>query len=374
VLFIAHWIACVWYIVAVSESPHENTWLDAFGYRDKPILEIYIAALYWSFATMTTVGYGEIHPVNSREQIFGMLTMLLACGVFAFFIGNIGGLIRSLDSESAKFRAKNKAIKKFLVERDVPLPLQTKVKRYLQFLWANGRDFGKENKNRDEGILGLMSNHLRGEVMLQLLGSSIKITPFLSDIPSSMLRRLCERCLTKAAHAPGDVVYEEGELASSMHFLVSGRVKVVYVGGAEREEFVDSGGYFGELALFLEALREGTARCIRFSETVALKRSEVIKLLPMYPKTKKRYEKMCRSLADGGGVYVLKRKGAGVSVQWSDDFEEGDEDSVENGEELEGVDEYGLDRGGTCRDGLMEVVMVICMIGTLCVVLPACVA
>lgn len=315
VLFIAHLIACLWYILAAPENPFETTWLDVFGYRDRPTMEVYIAALYWSFATMTTVGYGEIHPVNSREQTFGMLTMLLACGVSAFFIGNIGGLIRSLDSESAKFRAKNKAVKKFMVEREVPLELQNKVKKYLQFLWANGRDFDADRKTRDEGVLAFMSSHLRGEVMLQLLGGSIRTAPFLATVPSTMLRRLCERALTKEMLAPGDIIFEKGELALSMYFVVSGRVKLVYLGEEGRDETVDPGGHFGEMALFMEGVREGSARCMKFSEVVSLLRSEMLKLLPMYPRTKRRYERMCKALA--GGEKVLRRMDARVDEEWS---------------------------------------------------------
>ena len=42
---------------------------------------------------MTTVGYGDIVPITSQEQIFSILAMIFACGVFAYTIGSIGNLI-----------------------------------------------------------------------------------------------------------------------------------------------------------------------------------------------------------------------------------------------------------------------------------------
>ena len=36
----------------------------------------YVVSLYWSFTTMTTLGYGDITPQNSSERIFAMACML----------------------------------------------------------------------------------------------------------------------------------------------------------------------------------------------------------------------------------------------------------------------------------------------------------
>lgn len=42
------------------------------------------------FITMSTIGYGDISPVTTYEQVFGMLIALVACGVFAYEINMIG--------------------------------------------------------------------------------------------------------------------------------------------------------------------------------------------------------------------------------------------------------------------------------------------
>lgn len=39
---------------------------------------------------MVTVGYGDIHPTNTHERVIVMLNMILATGMYAYIINEIG--------------------------------------------------------------------------------------------------------------------------------------------------------------------------------------------------------------------------------------------------------------------------------------------
>jgi hypothetical protein len=41
-------------------------------------------SLYWSCITMTTIGYGDIGPVNHIERIYVILATILSCGIFGY--------------------------------------------------------------------------------------------------------------------------------------------------------------------------------------------------------------------------------------------------------------------------------------------------
>ena len=45
----------------------------------------YLDALWWSFATTSTVGYGDIVPVTTWGKILGILLMLIGVALFGIY-------------------------------------------------------------------------------------------------------------------------------------------------------------------------------------------------------------------------------------------------------------------------------------------------
>ncbi|TPW16226.1 MAG: putative voltage-gated potassium channel protein [Acidimicrobiaceae bacterium] len=53
-------------------------------------------ALWWSLATITTVGYGDIYPVTAAGRIVGGFTMIVGISTFAIVTAKVAQfLVRS---------------------------------------------------------------------------------------------------------------------------------------------------------------------------------------------------------------------------------------------------------------------------------------
>lgn len=104
----AHWLACGFFFIAlVSEG--DVTWVEAeWGVHSSSLQHLsigskYVTALYWSLTTLTTVGYGDIHPVNDTERMYGIFMFVVGAVVYASIFANVTSLLGKFDEAKNKF-------------------------------------------------------------------------------------------------------------------------------------------------------------------------------------------------------------------------------------------------------------------------------
>ncbi|KAK1265916.1 Potassium channel AKT2/3 [Acorus gramineus] len=110
-LFLVHCAGCIYYLLA-DRYPHQGrTWIGVVlpNFREDSLRIRYISAIYWSITTMTTVGYGDLHAVNTREMVFNIIYMLFNLGLTAYLIGNMTNLVVEGTRRTMEFVIKMKA-------------------------------------------------------------------------------------------------------------------------------------------------------------------------------------------------------------------------------------------------------------------------
>lgn len=118
-----------------------------------------------------------------------------------------------------------------------------------------------------------------------------------SDLSVSELAAVA--AVTEAvSHPAGQVVIREGDMGENMFLIVKGRVAVIKNLGADNElelDQIDTGDYFGEMALFEDRKRSASIRTLVDSEFLVLHKAEFNEIVHEFPEIALN---ACRVLSD----------------------------------------------------------------------------
>ena len=88
-LILSHVFCCIWIWSSRIQGFGPNTWMNVYDMLDESDYRVYLTAFYWSFETVTVIGYGELKPSCWLEYIISIIWLLLGVGFYSFTIGNI---------------------------------------------------------------------------------------------------------------------------------------------------------------------------------------------------------------------------------------------------------------------------------------------
>ncbi|CAH1788036.1 unnamed protein product, partial [Owenia fusiformis] len=154
---IAHWLACIFYAIAYVERQTLHapiSWLDALA-RDTnnpylpndtssgpPLKTKYITALYFTFTSLTSIGFGNICPNTNAEKVFGIFAMLLGSLMSAAIFGNVSSIMLRLYQGTEEYHERQTSIKEFINFHHIPKTLAARLVESHQHSWSytNGID------------------------------------------------------------------------------------------------------------------------------------------------------------------------------------------------------------------------------------------
>ncbi|KAE9609220.1 putative potassium channel, voltage-dependent, EAG/ELK/ERG [Lupinus albus] len=130
-LFTTHFAACLFYFIAAHKEL-KSTWLSlGADSANDSIWGLYVTSMYWSITTLSTVGYGDLHPVNTGEMVFDIFFMLFNLGLTSYIIGNMTNLVVQLTSRTRKYRDTVNAASGFAQRNQLSIRLQEQMLAHL---------------------------------------------------------------------------------------------------------------------------------------------------------------------------------------------------------------------------------------------------
>ncbi|XP_018354195.1 PREDICTED: potassium voltage-gated channel subfamily H member 2 isoform X7 [Trachymyrmex septentrionalis] len=287
---IAHWMACIWYAIGNAERPTLKSkvgWLDIlandthqFYFHNNTggpsIKSRYITALYFTFSSLTSVGFGNVAPNTDAEKIFTIIVMLIGSLMYASIFGNVSAIIQRLYSGTARYHTQMLRVREFIRFHQIPNPLRQRLEEYFQHAWTytNGIDMNSVLKGFPEC--------LQADICLHLNRNLLSNCRAFEGASQGCLRALSLKF--KTTHAPpGDTLVHRGDVLTSLYFISRGSIEIL------KEDVVmailGKDDIFGENPCIYPTVGKSSCnvRALTYCDLHKIHRDDLLDVLALYP-------------------------------------------------------------------------------------------
>ncbi|NWI75019.1 KCNH2 protein, partial [Dryoscopus gambensis] len=271
---IAHWLACIWYAIGNVEGQRTG-WLHALGqqigkplnssdpHRGPSIKDKYVTALYFTFSSLTSVGFGNVSPNTNSEKIFSICVMLIGSLMYGSILGNTSAASwRSPPGTPNTCHAPGTAPQTPVAPSDPPVAPPQVLKGFPECLQA--------------------------DICLHLNRSLLQNCAPFRGATKGCLRALAMKF--KTTHAPpGDTLVHAGDVLTALYFISRGSIEILR--GDVVVAILGKNDTFGE-PLHLHA-RPGKSRAdvraLTYCDLHKILREDLLEVLDMYPEFSDRF-------------------------------------------------------------------------------------
>uniref|UniRef100_A0A2K5LPB5 Voltage-gated delayed rectifier potassium channel KCNH8 n=1 Tax=Cercocebus atys TaxID=9531 RepID=A0A2K5LPB5_CERAT len=183
------------------------------------IRSAYIAALYFTLSSLTSVGFGNVSANTDAEKIFSICTMLIGALMHALVFGNVTAIIQRMYSRWSLYHTRTKDLKDFIRVHHLPQQLKQRMLEYFQTTWSvnNGIDSNELLKDFPDELRSDITMHLNKEI-LQLSLFECASRGCLRSLSLHIKTSFC---------APGEYLLRQGDALQAIYFVCSGSMEVL---------------------------------------------------------------------------------------------------------------------------------------------------
>ena len=109
-----HWTSCCWGMLEENVGEDQGK---------------FVASVYWSLTTMTTVGFGDITPSTVDGRWYTISMMILGSCFTAGVIANITAMAHKIVISEDNAQHVTTCVEKYMLEKDIPWELRYVVAR-----------------------------------------------------------------------------------------------------------------------------------------------------------------------------------------------------------------------------------------------------
>ena len=275
---LVHLIASTWIALGSGTAGPDN---------DK--VNEYIKAIYWSFTTLTTVGYGDIAAKTNFQMLFTCCVQVLGVAVFGFVLSNVASLLSRMDAAREHHMDNLDRAETFMKLHNIPNDTKSNIRSYYHYLWKARKGY------QENALLSDLPQKIQSDLFFHINKSIIEKVPFLSGASQDLLEDLMNQ-LESRIFVPGERIFKIDEAGDALYFIHSGTVDVLSRDDKKIVSLSD-GAFFGEMALLSDKPRNATVKATSYCDVYILHKDAFKNVIQAYPTFREHLEETHNSRA-----------------------------------------------------------------------------
>ncbi|KAH6818304.1 K+ transporter 1 [Perilla frutescens var. frutescens] len=279
-LFAVHCAGCFNYLLAAHYPNPTNTWIGrsmppGVDFHQLSLHVRYITSIYWSITTLTTVGYGDLHAVNIREMIFGVLYMLFNLGLTAYLIGNMTNLVVHGTSKTRHFRDTIQAASSFAQRNQLPTRLQDQMLSHLCLKFRTDSEGLQQQETLDS-----LPKAIKSSISHFLFYSLVDKVYLFRGVSNDLLFQLVSEMRAEYFPPKEDVILQN-EAPTDFYILATGAVELLVIKNGVQQVIGEAktGELCGEIGVLCYRPQLFTVRTKRLTQLLRLNRTTFLNIV-----------------------------------------------------------------------------------------------
>ncbi|CAN6441923.1 unnamed protein product [Victoria cruziana] len=276
-LFAVHCAGCFYYLLASRYPDPARTWIGASlaDFKSESLWVRYVTSMYWSITTLTTVGYGDLHPVNEREMIFCIGYMLFNLGLTAYLIGNMTNLVVHGTSRTRKFRDTIQAASSFATRNQLPTRLQDQMLAHLCLKYRTDSEGLQQQETLDS-----LPKAIRSSIAHYLFYTLVDKVYLFRGVSTDLIFQLVSEMKAEYFPPKEDVILQN-EAPTDFYILVTGAVDLIMYRNGSEQIVGDArvGDVIGEIGVLCYRPQLFTVRTRRLCQLLRLNRTTFLNIV-----------------------------------------------------------------------------------------------
>ena len=181
----------------------------------------YIAILYWTMITLSTLGYGDITSTNNRERVINIVVMAIGATIFSYIVADLTDLISSFGKAEAHATGRITELKEFLTHNRIGTALFGEVVSHF-------KSAIKHSSNFDEDVMfNRLPVRMREALLIHTERATLEMLPLFRHMDNaSVCLYILKKVMQRHVVDVGRSLVREDDPAEEVVFMIAGTAEM----------------------------------------------------------------------------------------------------------------------------------------------------